>query len=986
MNVNGARFHLLLGREDFERCFDGGGSRTLAERWSSPATSPEAATRAPAWDSERNELVIPSAPITLPPTAGESPLTLEARRAAAADRFGNIYWIAADRLSVRVRSAGSRSESEFWPTSPECSDTRAAFQPVDASKAQESALMLALAVTDDHFLVVAFARGGARGFLSFDLAAGGPPVETLWPHAPFEPFELSSRCNGGVWVLERSGADRRLWELDRRLAVVSRAQPEETLEVARVDDFQPLDGTVRERPARIFPGGIDLLGPGIDAVDPIAIETLDCNRVLLLDRDVAGQRSRILLVRREGDALEVEASEWWDDLAHDFVVADAYERPAPNERRRTVYVSTATTNQAQGFALETETALALRAQTDLFPLRRYGGRALLAVKGRAHYDSGADDVRWTPLVQQPRFRFYNDAEFLTPVFDAQDMHTTWDRVFIDACVPAGTSIEIQSCAADERAVSVSPEGWPQLLGVWRRESRPYLRSEGAELPWLRAESARAPRRENGVGTWEALLQNACGRYLQLRVRLVGNGGTASPRLRALRLWFPRFSYSQRFLPAVYAEEPKAANFIERWLANFEGTLTGIENRVAQAQALFDPRTAPAGALDWLAQWFDVAFDPAWDEARRRLFVRRAMDFFRWRGTTHGLRIALELAFDACVDERLFDGPHAQAERPQSIRIVESFMTRLVGSLTAGDPGGANQPRQLATGVRWQPAEGNAGLADRYAKYLGRKSATPLEQMTPFPLAPPENAEAAGTWSAFVTSALGFVPAVGAQERSRWREYWRAASADSQSEESADIVEDTQSATLPTDWPDDDETRARWKAFCALVDETRVRPRWVDFLARRYRRIEQLNRAYRTRWPSFAVVALPVALPATSAAQFDWLQFEGQLLPMHRTAHRFSVLLPMTSANESADLLDERLRLAQRIVNLEKPAHTIFDVRLYWALNRLGEARLGVDTLLGQGSRAPELIPYAQLGRAYVGSSFVAGQPRPSGRDRLLVEC
>jgi hypothetical protein len=62
------------------------------------------------------------------------------------------------------------------------------------------------------------------------------------------------------------------------------------------------------------------------------------------------------------------------------------------------------------------------------------------------------------------------------------------------------------------------------------------------------------------------------------------------------------------------------------------------------------------------------------------------------------------------------------------------------------------------------------------------------------------------------------------------------------------------------------------------------------------------------------------------------------------------------------------------------------VRFYWAFFRVGEARLGIDTLLGAGSRAPELIPEAVLGRAYVGSSFVGGDPDPGDGDRLRIAC
>ena len=59
------------------------------------------------------------------------------------------------------------------------------------------------------------------------------------------------------------------------------------------------------------------------------------------------------------------------------------------------------------------------------------------------------------------------------------------------------------------------------------------------------------------------------------------------------------------------------------------------------------------------------------------------------------------------------------------------------------------------------------------------------------------------------------------------------------------------------------------------------------------------------------------------------------------------------------------------------------MRFYWAMNRLGEARLGSDTELGAGSRAPDLIPAAILGRSYLGSAFAGGpQGRVAARERL----
>lgn len=986
MNVNGSRFDLLLGRDDWGRCLDGDGraARTLASAWDGASASPpvDPPEGLPAWDALRREISLRPRRIDLPATPAESPFTLDARRCASADRNGNVYRIGDDRATLVVCSAGTRRESVFWPASPaDCDDLperwRRDFQPAGEGAPREREEYGALAVTADDYLVVAYARGEQRGFLAFDLVAGGPPVPTAWPGAiALDAFDMAPRQGGGVWVLDR--ANRRLWELDCRLAVVRVAQDEWTLAPAEVDDFQPLAGAPREHAAAVFPGGIALGGSPGWTVDPIAVEMLGEGRVLLLDVDAVARRSRVVRLRRDGDAWRADASRWLDEMpetAHDFVLATArlYQRELAS---RQLFIATSAGNQVRSFTLEDAADdFDLVGATDLFPLRRFGGRALVAIKDAGYYDSGIDSVTWTPIVEQPRMLYESRAQLVTPAFDSIELGTTWDRVVLDACLPPDTAVTIESRAGDEvTGIDGSPPlVASQVVGSWMPEPAPILRSNGPELPWLRGEAARATRRENGVGAWDLLLQKARGRYLQLRITLTSANGIATPRVRALRAWSPRFSYPHRFLPGIYRENETAGPFLERWLANLENTLTNVEDRVVNVQELFDPLAAPAQMLPWLASWFGVAFDEAWDLRRERLFVKRAMDYFRWRGTAHGLRLALELAFDACIRESAFDDPAPGADGVRGIRIVEAYQARLVGALAAGDPEGVDSgPRVVARGALWTPQEGNAGLVDRYAALLGR-TATFAEQITPFPLVA-RDTDDLEQWSRLWQSAIGFVPSIGAAERTRWRNFLvMTGSGDA-------------NAALPADWPADAKLAAAWSGFSGGADGANVRALWQDFLARRYRSIERLDRAWRTKWPSFDVVALPDVLPETAAAQVDWLQFEGRLLAMHRTAHRFSVLLPLADVTADPVELERRLGLARRVVELEKPAHTVFDVRFYWAFFRIGEARLGLDTQMGTGSRARELIPEAILGRAYVGASFVGGPERPKQRDRLLTEC
>ncbi|HEX8114892.1 MAG TPA: hypothetical protein VF516_44485, partial [Kofleriaceae bacterium] len=161
--------------------------------------------------------------------------------------------------------------------------------------------------------------------------------------------------------------------------------------------------------------------------------------------------------------------------------------------------------------------------------------------------------------------------------------------------------------------------------------------------------------------------------------------------------------------------------------------------------------------------------------------------------------------------------------------------------------------------------------------------------------------------------------------------------------------------------------------------------WQQFLQRRYRRIAAAAAAHATPWASFADVRLPDTLPADGAPLLDWYAFQSLGLGLRRTAHRFTVLLPVVPSEAFAvDTLLARRDLARRIVEIEKPAHTLFDVKLYWAMFRIGEARLGSDTLLHIGSRAPELMPSLVLGQGFLAESYLAASPPESVPERPIV--
>jgi phage tail-like protein len=976
MDANLTRFHLLLGEADWTACTGPKGLGVFS--------IPDARVT---WDKERYEVSLQPklvqfipAPRHTKPNLGSPAGTDSDRRGAARDRYGNWYFISTDQLEILVYSAGCHQTTHFWSTSdghPGDCPPEGAFQPAETMGIAPPSTLRGLAVTEDHFLVVGTLA--PAGVLIFDLHAGGPPVQLLWPAAiPFLPFDMAPRPRGGVWILDRANA--RYWGLDRHFRVLAQGQLEVELAAWEPDLFQSAGEPATHRTVeKTFPEGILLnQSSPVAATDPIAIEGLPDGAVLILDANPGQPFSRVFRYRfgdmlgdpvlpdTMRDLIEHSLRDKFRLHAYDFAFVSQPAQQDPPALGRLYFVAEEGT-QAFGFTVRlSDDRLRLDPPLrDYLPMRLFTGMGLVTADNTAFYDSNR---RWIPLVSQPRVRYETDATLWTPPIDGRDPQCVWHRLFLDACLPPETKVEVWSRAAeDEQGLA---------LADWYPEPSLYRRSNGSELPFM------PPPVSPDSGTFELLFQNAKGRHLQLQLRLTGNGNT-TPRLRALRLYYPRFSYLTHYLPKVYQEDAVSASFLDRFLANLEGTNTAIEDRIAAVQMLFDARSAPADALEWLASWFGIALDPAWDEWRQRLFIGHAMEFFQWRGTPRGLRMALRLVFEQEPDANIFAPPGSECRCAERYRIVEKFQTRRRPGITFRDPAIDSGPRQVSSTGRWLPEKGVADLQRRYQAARGRTDAVfGIERIS-------DSVEAAAR-AAFALRELGFVPSDSADDLAAWQNFLRSRyySIDGFNDENGGTFLDFDQIPLPADRPATEPVRNDWGAYQIATASQPFgvkRRMWQDFLARRYSGIQALNLAYGTHWESFDTVAYPASLPGDGPPLQNWFQFEAVVLPTLSAAHQFSVLLPFTGQTLAAvEDRQRKLQLAQRIIDLEKPAHTTFEVKFYWALFRLNEARLGSETIVGLGGRDPALLPPAMLGQTFLSETYLASAHPFDVADRQVV--
>jgi phage tail-like protein len=873
-----------------------------------------------------------------------------------------------------------------------------------------------LAVTEDHYLVAGVLE--PAGLLIFDLHGGGAPRQLLWPVAvKFAPFDLVAAANGGFFVLDRN--NQRYWAFDRHFKILGPERVENNNPSEAGEDFHAKE-EVAVRPTTrgeyVLREITDDAACPLNTSDAIGIEALPDGTILILDGnpDVASPPTgRFSLIHRYrfreklGESASTEVMldriesnrETFNLIGYDFAfVPDGGVDPGAEAGEKFLghlYIIERSGNQSYAFLLKIKgEQLVLKALADYLPMRLFGGRALVVADSSVYYDF---ENQWVTLVAQPRPRYALEANILTPLadqdavvtadgknlrgaFDGREPDCVWHRLMLDACIPPDAEVRVWSRAAnDQRELA---------LAEWRQEPRPYLRGNGSELPF----TPRASKEIKGQGTWELLFQNARGRFLQLQLTLIGNGRT-TPRLRALRAYYPRFSYLNHYLPAVYREDTESASFLDRFLANVEGTYTAIEDRIAAAQMLFDTRVTPPDALDWLAGWFGLALDPIWDDERKRIFIKHAIDFFNCRGTLRGLEIALRVALDSCIDESIFTDDSKRAGASLSgIRIVERYRTRLAASVVFGDPTNYDGIPAGLSSTRWLTAETALGGVNRPSG----SAATASMDFESLHGVPPckEKANPGLVAAGADNSKSGDGPAAIAAERQGWQTFLVSRYANIDAFNAAYTLkgEPRRSAfteiPLPDDLPPGGEPLDDWLRWLAVSTQTgnaRERKLWQDFLARRYRLIATLNRTYETQWVNFEVVSLPNTQPTRNLEAQDWQLFGGVVLAMHRRAHRFTVLLPVPPAHrDNGVALDERRARAERIINLEKPAHTSFDVKFYWAAFRLGEARLGTDTIVDRGSRMLHLIQPMILDQTYLAEGYLASRNPPDLADRQII--
>lgn len=303
--------------------------------------------------------------------------------------------------------------------------------------------------------------------------------------------------------------------------------------------------------------------------------------------------------------------------------------------------------------------------------------------------------------------------------DSQKFDTIWHRLYAECVLPEHCDVTIKLFAENNPSANeqLNSGNWhPHAFGAQTVPSIP-------KAAWLDGPSELpnnpglldCPRIANRAGLFSVLIQRSgsavrrlTGRYLWVKIECRGNSHL-TPQIAGLRIYSDRFSYRDRYLPALYHETAygEAANasgrstrydFLDRFLGLIEEPLTHIEGKVAHADLLTNPASTPASALPWLSRWIGLNLDETATSSSDRQKMLAAPHTARMHGTLGGLHANLELATGGVFISGGRIDPNSDIPRPGEIALAEvaDYVTKAL-VLAVSAPGTGSEPAVLVGG-------------------------------------------------------------------------------------------------------------------------------------------------------------------------------------------------------------------------------------------------------------------------------------------------
>ncbi|MTI85725.1 MAG: hypothetical protein FH756_17980 [Firmicutes bacterium] len=250
--------------------------------------------------------------------------------------------------------------------------------------------------------------------------------------------------------------------------------------------------------------------------------------------------------------------------------------------------------------------------------------------------------------------------YLSGAIDCRLEQACWHKILLEAQIPENTQVKIAYFASDKKSFLMN--GRNQDLDEYIRDRSISFQEKLHFLESFWHQSILNPE--------DALFHGARGRFLWFKIELVGSD-EGTPVLKTLRLYYPRISYL-RYLPAVYQDDKKSSEFLERFLSLFETFFSNMDEKIDNAAGYFDADSVSGKYLKWLASWLAVSVDDSWNEEQVRRLIKRSPELYKKRGTREGIAEIIEVF----TGEKPFIVEYFQYKELLKVPELQNLLSRL----------------------------------------------------------------------------------------------------------------------------------------------------------------------------------------------------------------------------------------------------------------------------------------------------------------------
>lgn len=226
--------------------------------------------------------------------------------------------------------------------------------------------------------------------------------------------------------------------------------------------------------------------------------------------------------------------------------------------------------------------------------------------------------------------------YISKCFDSDKPDTVWHRYLLTFQLEENTRVKLLYYASNTNRFKlgddeITVDDFLKEGSLSAFEKRKLLNEKG----FLCGES---------VNVCDGLFHRAKGRYFWFVLELIGNE-KCTPTVIDIDIQFDKDSYL-RYLPAVYQQDEKSAEFLERFLSIFENKFLEIEEKIDTVASHFDLCLADSEALNGLCQWMGIEIDNSWSDEKIRVLLKECYDLYQRRGTRRSLQRWLEIYLGA----------------------------------------------------------------------------------------------------------------------------------------------------------------------------------------------------------------------------------------------------------------------------------------------------------------------------------------------------